>query len=355
MGLNIKWDITYKCNLNCEHCINGNFLNNKENEITLNNIETIISKIGESSIDYIHLLGGEPTARKDIVKIGELFKSKNINFGFNTNGLNIMSENIKPIIFNDFLKNIIFSIEGPTQEINDKIRGKNVFNIITKNIKDTISLKKKHSLDSCKISINTVVSKCNYEYIIDMIDFCIDLGVDELNLLQLIPDGNAKDKNLLLSDNDELELVEKIAIKYSSVKNKLIINPKFTRPIVEDYCNKILGLEYPKWTHNCGAGTNFMFIDNKGNISPCDRFKNINNSNLLSKNFNKIWSKPEFAKPFELTEGNNLYKNITPCNSCVHLQSTCYPCVALIESDGIRTINSCSKYFKLLNKETQYA
>lgn len=27
MGVTIKWDITYKCNLNCNHCINGKYHN----------------------------------------------------------------------------------------------------------------------------------------------------------------------------------------------------------------------------------------------------------------------------------------------------------------------------------------
>lgn len=351
MGLNIKWDITYKCNLNCEHCINGDLLNQNENEINLTDVKSIIEKIGSSSIDYIHLLGGEPTARKDIVEIGEFFNKENIKFGFNTNGLNIMTEKISPILLNHSLHNIIFSIEGPNQEINDRIRGKNVFDIVTKNIKNTVKLKNENNLNNCKISINTVVSKDNYDYIIDMIDFCIDLGVDELNLLQIIPDGNAKDKDILLSDDEELNLVKLIAIKYESVKDKLIINPKFTMPIAVDYCREVLGLDYPEWVHSCGAGSEFMFLDNKGNLSPCDRFKDISDSNLLSKDFYTIWERPDFSKPFEMTEGHEFYKNLNPCSNCHHLRTNCYPCVALIENESKNNITVCNKYFKLLNKE----
>lgn len=42
MGFILKWDITYKCNLHCAHCINGNFLGKTENELSLEEVKNII-------------------------------------------------------------------------------------------------------------------------------------------------------------------------------------------------------------------------------------------------------------------------------------------------------------------------
>lgn len=66
MGLIIKWDCTYSCNLNCKHCINGDFLNDTKEELDVTSFEKIIEDIENTyKIDYLHMLGGEPTTRKD--------------------------------------------------------------------------------------------------------------------------------------------------------------------------------------------------------------------------------------------------------------------------------------------------
>lgn len=59
--ITIKWDITYKCNLMCNHCLNGNYLNNKETEIVYMDMVRIIDEINNNiPVKYIHFLGGEP-------------------------------------------------------------------------------------------------------------------------------------------------------------------------------------------------------------------------------------------------------------------------------------------------------
>ena len=98
MGIVIKWDITYKCNLFCEHCINGNFLEKKPNELTFKEAVRIIDNISSYiDIDRIHFLGGEPLTRKDFIDILEYLDSKQIKFGFNTNGLLFAGKNMERI------------------------------------------------------------------------------------------------------------------------------------------------------------------------------------------------------------------------------------------------------------------
>lgn len=358
MGLTVKWDITYKCNLNCGHCLNGGFLDNKQEEINLIDIKNIIDKLSKINTDYVHLLGGEPTFRKDFIDICNYFDEKNIKFGFNTNGLNIMTDKVSPVMFNKSLRNIVFSLEGPTAEINDKIRGKNVFKPVVNNIKKVIDIKNKNKLDDLSITINTVVSNQNYDYIMDMLDFCLELGANEFNLLQLIEDGNAKNKNLKISDEQELELVKNIAYKYKEVKDKIKINTKFVMPIAEDYCKEVLNLDFPKFSHECGAGTTFSFINNKGELFPCDKYINsvrdslepLENS-LLNNDFYNIWSKEVFAEPFELSKGVDYYKKYTPCNKCHHLRKDCFPCIVFGFNEESHRVSACEKYFDFLNNK----
>lgn len=362
MGIGLKWDITYNCNLNCKHCANGNMLGKIENELTTSEIFKVIDKLSKANIDYIHLLGGEPTARKDFLDIIKYMNKKNIDWGFNTNGLLLNNEGIKnEIINNKSLRKIVFSLEGPNAKINDKIRGKNIFFITNKNIKRLIELKKIHKLNNLSIEINTVVSKDNLEYIEEMIDFCVDLEVNQLNLLQLVEVGNAANSNKSISVEEELYLVELISRKYEQVKNKLNIVPRFTTPLATDYCKEVLGTSFPEITHGCGAGVSFAYLNNKGQLFPCDRYINsikskngINSISMLNNEFYDILDLPGFSDIYELEEGNDFYSKITPCNNCKYLRVKCYPCPNKDNNSMIKshnTVSSCNAFIDKISKQ----
>lgn len=359
MGLKIKWDITYKCNLNCKHCVNGEYIGKLDNELTTNQVFTVIDNLSRLNIDFVHILGGEPTAREDFIEIIRYMDKKNIFFGFNTNGLKFNDDKLlNEISVNKHIKNIIFSIEGPIAEINDNIRGKNVFNITINNLKRLIYIKEKYKLSNLIITINTVLSKLNKDYLNDMIDFCIDLGVDQLVLLQLINEGNAKNINASLNFEEEVEAIKIIANKYKSIKDKLDINPKFTRPLAIDYCKNILGLEFPEVIHGCGAGVNFAYMNNKGEVYPCDRYieqikkENIlSNLSLVENEFYDIWGLPKYDELYKITEGTDFYQNLEPCKDCKYLRTYCYPCPLTIKKiNNMATINSCKKFLDLIEK-----
>ncbi|WP_283592120.1 radical SAM/SPASM domain-containing protein [Clostridium butanoliproducens] len=359
MGLNIKWDITYKCNLFCKHCINGKLLSNKSDELTTAEVFGIIDKISSSvEIDYIHFLGGEPTCRNDLTEICNYLSEKNIDFGFNTNCIDFDIEKNEEILKNKNFKYLIVSLEGPNAELNDLIRGKNVFNRIINNLNAIINFKKINRLASFKIKVNTVVSKTNYNHIIDMIDLCIELGVDELDLLQLIIQGNAENLDISINPEEEIELVGKIAYKHKFVKDKLVIVPKFVRPMAKDYCEKVLGLSFPEIFHGCSAGMTFAFINNLGYIYPCDRYlyeklKGINDEkyNLRKKDFFEVWGQNDYDVPFKTIEGEDYETKYQPCNKCNHFKKECFPCFLILKDlKAPYHMNVCDKYFEMIDK-----
>lgn len=356
MGLTLKWDITYKCNLFCEHCINGEFLNNKQSELDTKEILQIIDEINNDiGIESISLLGGEPTIRKDLEQITDFLLEKDIKFGFNTNGLLLTSPKIRSILSNPCLKNIIVSLEGPTAEINDTIRGKNVFDKIIKGVKYLKDIKDKECLSNLTISVNTVLTKMNYKYVKDIINLCVNLGVDEINFLQLIQEGNASDKDLQLNNEEHVNLIKVIAEEYIDKKDILKINPRFLRPLAKDYCNEVLNLDFPDVFHGCGAGGTFAYINNVGELYPCDRYRTILRKNesaedysIKTKNFKTVWNKESFNIPYALTEGDSLYKNYIPCNKCKYLQKECYPCPAGASIEEKRVHKECLYYMNEL-------
>ena len=360
MSISIKWDITYKCNLFCDHCINGNSLSNTNTEPSLEETKQIINHLSEKNIDYIHLLGGEPTMQQNFIEILNYFNEKNIPFGFNTNGLLLGHNNmIHDIAHLKCFRNIVFSIEAPIAEINDSIRGKAVFEKTISNVEKMVRYKKENDLQHFHITINMVLCQTNKDYLIPMIKYCVALGVDELCLLQLIAQGNAQDKNISLTFDDELKLVKEIADIYSSVKDVIRIVPRFVRPMAIDYANKVLGKEFPSIEHGCGAGTKFAYITNQGMLYPCDRYQqaviekcdNPKALSLIDNSFDEIWKLDGFGDIFSCISHEDFCQEVVPCNNCAYLKETCYPCpVNMIGGTKKAKEISCIQYSKLIRE-----
>jgi len=257
------------------------------------------------------------------------------------------------------LKGIVFSIEAPVAEINDKIRGKAVFDKTIANLKKLISHKRENNYDHFHIVVNTVVSKINKDYILPMINYCMEIGVNELCLLQLVPQGNAQDKNLSLSFDEELQIVTEIAGVYPSVKNKLRIIPSFVRAMAVDYVNEVLEKDFPPVEHGCTAGTESACISHLGELYSCYRYiKPIleqhtpQELSLIHNPFDEIWVKSEFSDIFSATNQENFYQHTEPCNNCHHLKESCWPCPAPFMDTGgsNRIMDFCIQYDNLIQE-----
>lgn len=341
MGIIIKWDITYQCNLMCEHCLNGEYLNNSQNELTYNDFIAIIENILKyTSIERIHFLGGEPLVHKDFYNMVLFLNKKKIHFGFNTNGLLLSEETINHFCTLPMLDNIIMSLEGPDEETNDAIRGKSVYKIIIKRLEALKKFKQIHRDILFKTSINCVATTLNYLLIDKLIDLCITYQVDQINILEFIESGNGVGKGLALSPPQNLSLLREIAYKIEKVKDKININPKFAYPLSKKYLEECENIPFPSVNIGCGAGANFMFIDNQGNIFPCDRDREIPHS-LIQKDFLDIIKSPEFITPFSRYYGE-IYNNLFPCNSCEYLQKSCFPCHIFLNEDEKAIHTTCS-------------
>ena len=349
MGLALKWDITYRCNLHCSHCINGNLLDSESKDLSCKDIVSLVQKIQTCvPVDYIHFLGGEPTVHSDFIQICKEMESLGINFGFNTNAINFKTKGFDVVLDNPMLKAIVISLDAPIAEVNDAIRGKNVFNLVCENAKHIVSKKRDHT----NLVVNTVVGKANLPYILDMIDFAIELGANQLDLLQLIAEGNASETDDTLTQTEEIALVEDIARKYPEIKEKIKLVPKFVRPIAKDYCNQVLGLDFPDIQHLCGAGCGFAFINNEGYIYPCDRLfqrnmsgQNAKSHSLVDYEFFDVWQNNIFNEPYEFIEGSE-YLTFTPCNECKYFMKTCFPCY-LYKDTGVGnsfSFNVCNHF-----------
>lgn len=340
----IKWDITGRCNLSCIHCsVGGIYAQENSKELSIEEKYEIINKLAEGGVTLINLLGGEPMMLGDdffsIIRYGV---SKGIRMSSNTNGLFLSNEEIKKLV-DTGISGLVISIEGPTSESHDAIRGKGTFKKIISNVRHLTEYISKKNIP-LEITINTVLNRHNYQNIEKMVDLCLDLKVARWNLLQLGYIGFARRNvtDLWLSTEEIIDvairLARRVDPKINDLKN-LIFEPRFTYPLVRDFIIKEYGLEMPLSKNCCAASLTLGFIDPFGNMFACDRVANdeyngtkigssrIKRMNLLDYTFYEIWNSGYFLEMFPLIFDDATYRNYEPCNHCRYLKTgICTPC-----------------------------
>lgn len=192
--------ITDECNLRCVHCLYKPDLtfHLKEKEIELKTAIALINDFKELGCTKLTIMGGEPTLygisqdnKPLLIIINEAKKTGYEYIRTDTNG-QFNNHLLEKEDFNK-LDEITFSLDGPTAQINDLIRGKGVFQKCVSNIKKAIKIGYKVDITCC---IHKYLLKRNAgkDLLLDsMIKFAESLGVNRINFHDLFKSGIPRD------------------------------------------------------------------------------------------------------------------------------------------------------------------
>ncbi len=172
--LAVNYDITYRCNLKCEHCY---FRASNPNPIELTDKQwhSVFKTHHSLGIGSAAITGGEPTLRMNVIRDAyETFGLIQIA----TNGIIKIPEDIRATIW--------VSIDG-NEETHNKIRGAKIYHKIVENYQD-----------DPRVTISTTLSTSNYKQIFEIVENCIKLGVS--GIFFMLYSGNYNDP-LLLTGN----------------------------------------------------------------------------------------------------------------------------------------------------------
>src|SRR5215208_4406490 len=201
------YEATMRCNLHCEFCYVGDFLNLEgewRQELTLDALDKAFPQQDGLQIS---LTGGEIFMRKDILSVLDLFKEKGYACGYlTTNGTIINQERaeaLADLAAAGFLKHISVSIDGPG-ELHDIARGqKGTFERTTAGLRRLQeAARRKHA--PLRVSINTTVAHESLEALDQMVDVAGELGVDAIGLNHLMfstPEEVAETVRLIGADD----------------------------------------------------------------------------------------------------------------------------------------------------------
>lgn len=283
----VIWEITNYCNYQCKHCCASANKIDTKNELTKEQCYSILEQLNDFGISEIYFSGGEPFSRKDTLDILEKAREYGIICNISTNGSYITSEiaqRLKELNINK----VHISLDSIKEKEFNKFRGGEYFKPTIK----AIQLLKEKNL---YVRVGAVIWKGNIEQLEEMIQYLINLGVDEIVFNWLVKVGRLKENEEVCVSIDKFDkTIEQICEYTEKYKGKIIISMHRKEPFCAS--SKI-----------CPAGETFFYINPYGFVSPCSWIKKMDDNftpNLSLKDSSFL----EIINSKEIQEFNRIKK-----------------------------------------------
>ncbi|WP_293894174.1 radical SAM protein [Flavobacterium sp.] len=113
--------ITKKCSLQCEHCYEWENLNKKD-VLSAEQLNKIIATLQEQGVSIIHLTGGEPLLKMELITSILEHADKSTDFWVLTSGLKLTDENARKLKSSG-LNGVMISLDHYIPEKHNEFRG----------------------------------------------------------------------------------------------------------------------------------------------------------------------------------------------------------------------------------------
>jgi len=325
----VVWNFTNMCNLKCRHCYQkaGNRL---RDELDLTSRLDIVDQLADEDVFSIAFSGGEPLMDKDLWKVLERGRKRNLYLSLATNGTLITPEVARQIA--DCEVNYVeISLDSTHPEIHDHFRG--VPGLWKKTVKGIENAVAQGVFD---VGIASTITQLNYQEVEDLINFSREIGADKFYAFNFIPTGRGKDLiDLDLSPEQREEVLNILWNHY--LEGDIVCmttSPQYARVCMENSHFQIAPTSH-HWTivkgtkarilaefvGGCGVGRAYCCIQPDGVVTPCV-FMPIPVGDLKEERFIQIWNKSPILR--ELRNRDNLKGH---CGICEY-RSACGGCRA---------------------------
>lgn len=276
---NVTWDLTYACNLNCDHCLTASGRAWK-NELTTQQALLLIDMLADVKVLSLSLSGGEPFLHPDILTLLRHIATTNMRVDIATNGV-IMSDSILKALRDLPVFQIQVSIDGINGQ-HDRFRGQ------LGALKTACSTVHRLREEGIAVSISTTVTAENLNTLNHIIDLALKLGCSGFKAIPFIPAGRGRKnaERLKLDLKGYREFAKIIVERSRDLKGQLNVST--------DTCFFFL-LEPPPVTvcsngpMGCSAGYDTLSIGADGTAYPCPFLHDFPLGNLMNCSLNDLW------------------------------------------------------------------
>lgn len=323
---NVVFELLYACNLDCPFCYLR--IEEKVKKIKaqrhlltgeiLRTIDQIPSQTGVS------FTGGEIMLRKDIIEVLTRAKKRH-RVGIISNlTVNTPEQNRALVAMG--LDTLMFSLDGYTPALHDKVRGKGSFNKTLRTLKEIQKQKQLQNKLYPTFTVNSVVLPGNFRKMFKMVELAAKLNVNWLNFQLLDPSvdrsGYALHDNLAHIKTDYRKMIPVLPRKEfrASLAQSLRLakkhhlrvtfSPQLEVKDVLDYYGGKIDLK----RIYCAKIFHLARISPFGDVYPCF---NLKIGSVLETPFMKLWNSPKYRQ-FRLQIKRGAFRHA--CVGCCHLR-----------------------------------
>jgi radical SAM protein with 4Fe4S-binding SPASM domain len=289
----ISWNLTYRCNLACEHCYldaGGTPLVRTENFADRSELGTeecfkVIDEIASFAPECLTILtGGEPLLRRDILDIVRRAADRGLWVVVGTNGVRI-TENVAQRLADAGARGLSLSLDALDSDRHDRFR--RVRGAWQNTVEGAAILHRK----GLPFIVQTTAGSHNLDELEAIADFAHDrLAAKVWNLYFLVPTGRGQ----FVSDISPQQYDEVLASLYRIQRKydrRMLVNAK----CAPHYVKTLLSNQQPPTrtysggAGGCPAGTHYMGIRPNGDVTPCP-YLPVFAGNLRRSTLSDLWN-----------------------------------------------------------------
>jgi pyrroloquinoline quinone biosynthesis protein E len=290
-------ELTYRCPLRCVYCSNPVDFHRTRDELSTDDWCRVFSQAAELGVMQLHLSGGEPVLRHDLVELIRHARACDLYTNLITGGMLVDEEKLRR--FRDAgLDHIQLSIQGAARESAEMIAG-------VRSHRKKLDVARLVRQIGFPLTLNVVIHRLNIAEVPELITIALELGADRLELANTqFYAWAAENRSALMPTREQYVRAEEIACA-AIAKYRGTLEIAFVQ-------NDYLSGE-PKPCMG-GWGRSYICINPTGEVMPCHaaavipglRFESVRDGAL-----EKIWRDSPAMNAFR---GDDWM--MEPCRSC---------------------------------------
>jgi PqqA peptide cyclase len=245
-------EITHRCPLHCVYCSNPLEMARVESELSTADWVRIYQEAAELGVVHLHLTGGEPLARPDLVELTAAAHEAGLYTNLITSGIGLAEDRLHALV-SAGLDHLQLSFQDSREDSANWIAG-------AKAQAHKIALARAVRKHRLAFTVNLVVHRQNLDHLEEMIRFIEELAPDRMEIANAQYYGWAlANRAALLPTRAQVERsVRVVAEAEKRLAGRIRIDS-----VVPDYY-----AQYPKACMG-GWGRKLMLIDPAGKALPC--------------------------------------------------------------------------------------
>lgn len=291
-------ELTHRCPLRCPYCSNPMELDRRSAELDTATWLRVLTEASKLGVLHVHLSGGEPTARNDIVEITRRCSELGLYSNLITSGVGGALQKLDAL-YDAGLDHVQLSVQAVDAQNAEKIGG------LRNAQPQKMTFAARVTELGLPLTLNSVIHRGNIHEVPAFIDLAVKLGAKRLEVAHTQYYGWAYvNRAALMPDKAQVdESIRVVEQARERLKGQLVIDL-----VVPDYYAK-----YPKACAG-GWGRKLMNVTPQGKVLPCHAAETIPGLEfwyVTEHSLGEIWTQ---SPAFNAYRGTSWMRE--PCRSC---------------------------------------